>query len=529
MTDQITVAAKREMAGRLTSTQHIIVDGEPLCGNHHVSKAVENDRYAEQTTQYPLNHNTCGTCGKIYAKSGSNHEMFDHLLSFDTGEWVRVTTSEGVRTGRVSHEAYAESFPTRFLSVVVSDEPRARWLAQFQDEFKIRVREGGTAIIYNEDIDIVSIESIDPPEDNIDDCTQATIDDIGRIAPEVENVKALTEDIHDFWVRTTPAVDDERMWCLLDRLYKSGYDIRYVYEGWTDDQSTIGVEAQELVVPSEVSDSSEGSEDSESSELSDNSDSLESSESGNAQLIADGGTRTPTHRIYVRGEPSGDLHEYDAVSIEQIELEENGAFWVEWESAEGLQINATVEKIERLNPAPKIMTDGGMPPDEGDFIGGKPDENNEAPGPIKIQWKASIKQSLIEQLEAERSDGDPSASIALAALSRQQTNIVIHDEAEAQRMMQALNHACSYVTMLPQRLESFRRVRKELVDAMDQRGWLDCDSSVATPQADCDHAIINTDYLRLADGKHEIEVCVVCDRIVADNGTVPRHGPPGTI
>lgn len=243
----VTIAAKAYDANTpeqmLHGTEHILVDGEPLCGNHHVKKHVESGRYGTETTRHPLNgHDTCKSCGQIYvSRYGSKHETFEQLADFEKGDWVSITTEDGeTMTGRVSHTADRTDFPSRRITIVLSDEPQKRWIYGVEQEIKVRVSEGEQPVIahgsilddgYSEE-PVAEIDTTTAPVDNVDERTAATLDDLEEIAgSRAKTVMTLGGDRHLFHINARESLTTQELWELLDEFYKAGYEIKGVTPG----------------------------------------------------------------------------------------------------------------------------------------------------------------------------------------------------------------------------------------------------------------------------------------------------------
>lgn len=237
----------------MIGTRHILdADDRPLCGNHVVAGHVANGKYAIEHTRYPLNsYELCGNCAKSYlATHGSNDDVFAAIPTYSKGDWLKITTTDGdTITGRVYNASDASTHPTRYVRLVVSDEPQQRWVYGIDDEIKIQVKEGhqpsvdGTLLIED-------LERMDPPADNIDARTAATIDELEDIVGvAADTVMPVGSDPFSFHLNVRPDAD---VWALADRLYDHGYAITSTVRG--DDRPgtnthAIGLTASELADP----------------------------------------------------------------------------------------------------------------------------------------------------------------------------------------------------------------------------------------------------------------------------------------
>lgn len=266
----VTIAAEAFDPGResqvLHGTKHILIDGEPLCGNPHVKSHVESGSYGTETTQYPVNeYGTCKSCAQSYVTNyGSEDELFEKTLEFEEGDWVSVTTENGeTMTGRVSRTADRSEFPSRRLSLVLSDEPQERWLFPVDTKAKLRVREGeqptismGDATEDTPETGVTDFTQIAAPEDNIDDRTEATLDDLREITGNrSESVMVLGRDPYGFHINTDESLSTMEVWELLDDLHNSGYEIAGITKGENrsgTDCTAISVFATSLKSPQTI-------------------------------------------------------------------------------------------------------------------------------------------------------------------------------------------------------------------------------------------------------------------------------------
>ena len=97
--------------------------------------------------------------------------------------------------------------------------------------------------------------------------------------------------------------------------------------------------------------------------------------------------------------------------------------------------------------------------------------------PIKVRWTGDAREKLLSrELTPRAEDGDEGAETAMNTLTRQKTNIVVDSKEEAQPLKKALDTACGRsptgtVWMTPAHLSAFKRVRAEVTQAMNERGW----------------------------------------------------------
>lgn len=261
----VTIAARGYDIGTdeqmLVGTEHIIVDGKPLCGNHHVVRGLGTDRYGTETTCYPLNgYDTCQRCGSIYVKRySSEHDLFERIAEFEKGDWVEIEMADGsTQTGRVRSAADTSDFPSRHLRVVVSDEPQQRWAYGVKDELTVRVAEGESPVICcktvledNHEEKITDITSTAGPADTVDDRTEATLAELEEIAGKrAKNIMTMGADRHKFHVNATASQSTEQLWQLLSDFHQAGYEITDVTLGERrlgTDCAAISLHAESLV------------------------------------------------------------------------------------------------------------------------------------------------------------------------------------------------------------------------------------------------------------------------------------------
>jgi hypothetical protein len=246
--------------GELSGTRHIVINGEPLCGHPQVEKHIESGRYGTETTRYPLNDfETCKTCGSIYASEhGSQHGTFAEFAEFSEDDWVQIETAEGERiTGRVRRGADTTDMPSRRITVVASDEPRERWVYGVEKEVTVAVREGEKPVIKHGSVmdddysetPVAGVSEISEPENNIDVRTGKTMEELRDLGgDDVQNVMANGQGRKEFSVYSSDYISERELWSLLDRIYKAGYEIRYVSPASerAGDRASIGVTADEL-------------------------------------------------------------------------------------------------------------------------------------------------------------------------------------------------------------------------------------------------------------------------------------------
>jgi len=246
--------------GELSGTRHIVINGEPLCGHPQVEKHIETGRYGTETTRYPLNDfETCKTCGGIYASEhGSKHGTFAEFAEYSEDDWVQIETTEGETiTGRVRRGADTTDMPSRRITVVASDEPRERWVYGVEKEVTVAVREGEQPVIKHGSVmdddysetPVAGVSEISEPENNIDVRTEQTMEELRDLGgDDVQNVMANGQGRKEFTVYSSDCISERELWSLLDRIYKAGYEIRYVSPASerAGDRASIGVTSDEL-------------------------------------------------------------------------------------------------------------------------------------------------------------------------------------------------------------------------------------------------------------------------------------------
>jgi len=234
----VTIAGSGYDAGRLPEThifgtEHIVIDGDPLCNHKYVRENIQDGTYVTKPTEYPLGSgDVCNVCGTAFAREyGSQDEDFAALPEFEEGDWIRVTAKDGrVLTGRVRHEAQQSDFPHRQVAVVLSNEPQERWLYGVEREMIVGVKAGNQPVLRqrsgSDDLSpatLDAIEQIDAFEDNIDARTEATLADIERVAGEdASGVTVVGSDPLRFHVQAPARTS---VWELSDRLEKHGYEV----------------------------------------------------------------------------------------------------------------------------------------------------------------------------------------------------------------------------------------------------------------------------------------------------------------
>lgn len=243
-------------------TKHIVVGAEPLCGNHHVTKGIRSaeSEYGMERAPYPLSHRVCERCAESYiATYGSNDALFAGIASFDDGQWVEITTTEGVVTGRVRSAVDVSSYPTRYLTVVIGSTPKERWLYRDVREAKIKVREGELvgrvdaeyeSFVSEYGTEVVDVEATTPPANNIDQRTAATVSELESLFGDVAlTVMAMGADNREFLVNVEYSVSEATLDEVVSDVECAGYDVvsRSECEREYNADGKIAIDGEEVV------------------------------------------------------------------------------------------------------------------------------------------------------------------------------------------------------------------------------------------------------------------------------------------
>jgi len=179
---------------KIHGTVHIFVDGEPLCGNPHVAENYESGRYFAREEEFPLGtHGLCEHCGRSFVNDGgSNDEQFAIAGELQEGDYVALETESGDElVGRVRHDD-SDGFPRRFLTLVLSDEPRERWAYGVEKSVKVKVRAGDGIVTEDGmmtgggiEFEVASFEPTEP-ENDIDAQTDDVLDELSELVSGME-------------------------------------------------------------------------------------------------------------------------------------------------------------------------------------------------------------------------------------------------------------------------------------------------------------------------------------------------------
>lgn len=235
----------------MKGTKHILVDGQLLCNHPRVRQKIASGSYHVEAEPYPLSQRPCKTCAERYvAEFGSADPVYQLPTNFEAGDWIQIQTEAGDEyTGRIRHTGERPTF--RSLTVVLSDEARARWVYGVETEATVRIGEGETPEIDGQPID--TIEQIQEPVDSIDRQTRAVLDVIREVGGDaVSGVRAAGSEPKRFSARSVDGLDPDDVDALADRLVGAGFDLEDVI--YADDrhdrssQSKVIVSLDQLAV-----------------------------------------------------------------------------------------------------------------------------------------------------------------------------------------------------------------------------------------------------------------------------------------
>lgn len=202
-------------------TVHVAVSGDVLCGNPTVQRYTDSGRYRTQATTYPLGdgrYATCQSCSRAYlSRHGSNDETFTLLPEVERGDYLRVQFADGETViGRVQYGNDDANNPSasRFINLILSDEPIERWAYGTASTLRLRKFEGDPAHVSNnsdgpsefeDDRKVASIQRADPPADCPDRRTDAILNQLADAVAEFDlgeygGVKANAKDRDVFHV-----------------------------------------------------------------------------------------------------------------------------------------------------------------------------------------------------------------------------------------------------------------------------------------------------------------------------------------
>jgi hypothetical protein len=136
----------------------------------------------------------------------------------------------------------------------LSNEPQERWVYGIENTVKLRVTEGEVAQIgdFNSLSDednseaVEQIAAIDAPENNIDERTKATVEDLRDVAVEdASTVMAMGSDVTNFHINADGNVAE-----LSERLEANGYEVTNITPGCErsgTDSTAMSIDAGSLV------------------------------------------------------------------------------------------------------------------------------------------------------------------------------------------------------------------------------------------------------------------------------------------